>query len=210
MFQLTKEEWNILRSQIATAKNTFIQMKVFDDHITLWNGGTLPPGYTVEMLMEPHESHPRNRLMANVFYLAGFIEAWGRGYEKIREAFEKEKLEVPVFEEVRGGMMATIKREKFMAIQAKGGVVDNDKDVVDVVIDDVVDKLSERQLVIYKMIRKSVVDGVVETATSIANKINLSSRTIQRDLTRLKDLNVIKHEGPDNGGEWVILKELNV
>ena len=60
-----------------------IQMKVFDDHITLWNGGTLPPGYTVEMLMEPHESHPRNRLMANVFYLAGFIEAWGRGYEKI-------------------------------------------------------------------------------------------------------------------------------
>lgn len=160
--------------------------------------------------MEPHESHPRNRLMANVFYLAGFIEAWGRGYEKIREAFEKEKLEVPVFEEVRGGMMATIKREKFMAIQAKGGVVDNDKDVVDVVIDDVVDKLSERQLVIYKMIRKSVVDGVVETATSIANKINLSSRTIQRDLTRLKDLNVIKHEGPDNGGEWVILKELNV
>lgn len=38
-----------------------IQMKVFDDQITLWNGGTLPPGYTVEMLMEPHESHPRNR-----------------------------------------------------------------------------------------------------------------------------------------------------
>ena len=59
-----------------------IQMKVFDDQITLWNGGSLPPGYTVEKLMEPHESHPRNRLMANVFYLAGFIEAWGRGYEK--------------------------------------------------------------------------------------------------------------------------------
>lgn len=60
-----------------------IQMKVFDDHITLWNGGTLPPGYTV-----------------------------------------------------------------------------------DNVIDSVVEKLSERQLVIYKTIRKSVVDGVVETASS--------------------------------------------
>ena len=55
---------------------TFIQMKVFDDHITLWNGGNLPPNYTVEKLMEQHESHPRNRLIANVFYLAGFIEAW--------------------------------------------------------------------------------------------------------------------------------------
>ncbi len=187
-----------------------IQMKVFDDHITLWNGGTLPPGYTVEMLMEPHESHPRNRLMANVFYLAGFIEAWGRGYEKIREAYEKEKLEIPVFEEVRGGMMATIKREKFMAIQAKGGDVENGKDVVDVVIDSVVEKLSERQLVIYKTIRKSVVDGVVGTASSLASKIKLSPRTIQRDLTHLKDLNVIKHEGPDNGGHWAILMDLNL
>ena len=106
--------------------------------------------------------------------------------------------------------MATIKREKFIAIQAKGGDVENGKDVVDVVIDNVVEKLSERQMVIYKMIRKSVVDGVVETANSIANKINLSSRTIQRDLTRLKGLNVIKHEGPDNGGYWVVLMDLKV
>jgi predicted HTH transcriptional regulator len=53
-------------------------------------------------------------------------------------------------------------------------------------------------------------DGFVETASSIASKIKLSPRTIQRDLTRLKYLNVIKHEGPDNGGEWVILKELDV
>ena len=110
----------------------------------------------------------------------------------------------------RASMMATIKREKFMAIQAKGGVIDNDKDVVDVVIDNVVEKLSERQVVIYKMIKKSVADNVVETASSIASKIKLSPRTIQRDLTRLKNLNVIKHEGPDNGGYWVVLMDLKV
>lgn len=89
--------------------------------------------------------------------------------------------------------------------------VENDKDVVDIVIDNVVETLSERQLVIYIMIRKSVADDVVETASSIANIINLSSRIIQRDLTRLKDLNVSNmREGPDNSGEWVILKDLNV
>lgn len=185
-------------------------MKVFDDHITLWNGGTLPPGYKVEKLMKLHESHPRNRLIANVFYLAGFIEAWGRGYEKIREAFQKENLEIPVFEEVRGGIMATIKREKFMAIQAKGGDIENGKDVVDAVIDNVVEKLSERQLIIYKLIKKSVIDNVVVTAKSLASKMSLSPRTIQRDLTKLKDLNVIKHKGPDNGGHWIILKDLKL
>ena len=65
-------------------------------------------------------------------------------------------------------------------------------------------------MIIYKMIRKSVVDGVVETASSIANKIKLSPRTIQRDLTRLKELSVIEHEGPDNGGRWVIIKDLKL
>ena len=80
------------------------------------------------------------------------------------------------------------------------------KDLGEDAIDSVVEKLSERQLVIYKTIRKSV----VETASSIASKIKLSPRTIQRDLTRLKDLNVIKHEGPDNGGYWVVLMDLNV
>lgn len=30
-------------------------------------------------------------------------------------------------------------------------------------------------------------------------------RTIQRELIRLKDMNVIKLEGPDNGGRWVVL-----
>jgi predicted HTH transcriptional regulator len=65
-------------------------------------------------------------------------------------------------------------------------------------------------MIIYKMIRKPVVDGVIETASSIANKIKLSPRTIQRDLTRLKELSVIEHEGPDNGGRWVIIKDLKL
>ena len=123
---------NGLREMICNAiihkdyTGTFIQMKVFDDYITLWNGGMLPPNYSVEKLMQPHESHPRNRLMANVFYLAGFIEAWGRGYEKIRDAFKAENLEMPVFEEVRGGFMATIKREKFMTIQKGHNVTSDD------------------------------------------------------------------------------------
>ena len=54
----------------------YIQMKVFDNYITLWNPGVLPDGFTVETLFQPHESRPRNRLIANIFYLAGFIESW--------------------------------------------------------------------------------------------------------------------------------------
>ncbi len=90
--------------------------------------------------------------MANVFYLAGFIEAWGRGYEKIRDAFKAEQLEMPVLEEVRGGFMATIKREKFMTIQKGHNVTSNDPK-------DDPKELSERQ--------KGIVSRLFETGQKI-------------------------------------------
>lgn len=39
-----------------------------------------PEGWTVETLMAPHDSVPYNPDIANVFYRAGYIEHWGRGY----------------------------------------------------------------------------------------------------------------------------------
>ena len=66
-----------------------IQMWVFNDHIELWNEGKLPDAITIDTLVEKHSSHPRNQLVASVFYKAGFIESWGRGIRKINEAFDK-------------------------------------------------------------------------------------------------------------------------
>ena len=101
-----------------------IQMKVFDDRITLWNYGMLPDGITVTNMFSEHSSMPRNRLIANTFYLAGFIEAWGRGFETVADSFRKEELEVPTFKEEFGGLTVTIKREIFTEIQ-RGGRIDD-------------------------------------------------------------------------------------
>ncbi|MBQ9725646.1 MAG: putative DNA binding domain-containing protein, partial [Neisseriaceae bacterium] len=51
-----------------------IQMRVWDDRIELWNDGELPFGQSIEHLKQSHASKPRNRLLANIFYKAGFIE----------------------------------------------------------------------------------------------------------------------------------------
>ena len=37
-------------------------------------------------MLQPHDSRPPNPDVANTFFRAGLIEAWGRGYEKIRDA----------------------------------------------------------------------------------------------------------------------------
>ena len=94
-----------------------IQMRVWDDRVELWNYGGLPNDFTIEKLLQTHESCPRNPLIAQVFYLAGFIEQWGRGYEKIHDAFVRDHLLQPTFEQARGGFLVTILREKFIAIQ---------------------------------------------------------------------------------------------
>jgi ATP-dependent DNA helicase RecG len=63
-----------------------IQISVYDNKVMLWNPGTLPEGWTVDTLIKKHSSQPFNPDIADVFFRAGMIEAWGRGIEKISEA----------------------------------------------------------------------------------------------------------------------------
>jgi ATP-dependent DNA helicase RecG len=68
------------------ASATPIQISVYDDKIMLWNPGHLPSGWTAARLLEKHSSEPYNPDVANAFFRAGMIEAWGRGIEKILAA----------------------------------------------------------------------------------------------------------------------------
>ena len=53
--------------------------------------------WTLEKLMNKHTSKPYNPNIAYVFYLAGFIESWGRGVEKICNALKAENLPRPEY-----------------------------------------------------------------------------------------------------------------
>ena len=92
------------------------------------------------------------------------------------------------------------------------GVVEHteDKDnVIEDVIDNVIEKLSERQRIIYDIlktdVRDNVRDNVNETTETLARKLSVSSRTIRRDLDKMKSLGIVKREGGDYGGKWVVI-----
>ena len=53
---------------------TPIQIRIEDRAIIISNRCILPDGWTVDTLMEPHESIPYNENIANAFYYAGYIE----------------------------------------------------------------------------------------------------------------------------------------
>lgn len=79
------------------------QLKIYPDKLLLWNEGTLPNDIKIADLKKNHPSRPRNDLLADVFFKAGLIEAWGRGTIKITSECKKAGLPEPEFKEEFGG-----------------------------------------------------------------------------------------------------------
>ena len=72
-----------------------IQIRVYDDRVAIWNAGRLPTGWSLENLTGEHASRPYNPAIADAFFRAGLIEAWGRGIHRIRQACEEAGNPVP-------------------------------------------------------------------------------------------------------------------
>ena len=194
---------------------TFIQMRVWDDRVELWNIGTLPEGFTIETLMTEHDSRPRNMLIAKVFYLAGFIEAWGRGYEKIRKAFESEKLQFPSFEQVRGGMLATIPRERFVAIsngtsQKSGQVTESGTETTQKTTQKTESGTETTQKTTEKTTEKIL--RLIKENPSITNKelarlCDITEDGVFYHIKKMKAAGIIRRIGPDKGGHWEVIEK---
>jgi len=81
-----------------------VSVAVYDDRVEITSAGLLPFGLTVADLKRKHESKPRNPLIANLFYLRGLIERWGRGTQRIVELCVRAGHPEPEFEESVGSV----------------------------------------------------------------------------------------------------------
>ena len=172
--------------------------------IELWNYGLLPKELTPAALLQKHSSYPRNHNIANVFYKAGFVESWGRGFKKIAEEFERASLPLPTIEENGGGVMAIIQRKTIDEV-----IADRGEDVGNMSVTNVgnvsVRKLSDRQRNIISMIE----ENPFVTAKEMSVTMSVTKRTIELNLSVLQKARIIRHEGRVNAGVWVILEQGN-
>lgn len=89
-----------------------IQIKIFDDRLVIWNPGGLPFGMSIERLMDPnHNSIPRNKLIAMIFYDMGLIENYGSGIQRIFDKCHELGFPEPVFKELDGGFQVTLHKD---------------------------------------------------------------------------------------------------
>lgn len=82
---------------------TTIQISVYPDRLMIWNPGSLPEELSIQELKQKHASHPRNKILANLFFQAGYIETWGRGIPAILDSCQANKLPEPEMKLSGGG-----------------------------------------------------------------------------------------------------------
>ncbi|MCK9412630.1 MAG: putative DNA binding domain-containing protein [Prolixibacteraceae bacterium] len=90
---------------------TNIFLSVYNDRLIIWNPGGLPASLSIEMLKKKHGSEPRNGLIARVFFMAGYIESWGRGIDIMMEGCRQYGIPEPVIVEEQDGISVTFLKD---------------------------------------------------------------------------------------------------
>lgn len=162
-----------------------IQISVYADKIYIANCGQLPDNWTAENLMGKHASRPYNPNIANVFYLAGFIESWGRGIEKICEACRSDNLPMPEFTVNPGDIMVKFTAPKDRIVREPGGVTE---------------KVTEKEKEVIELL--TIDPGY--TYADLAKNLKVSRKTVSDRIKALKDKGIIERIGSDTKGYWKI------
>ena len=100
-----------------------IQIRVHGDCLKIWNPGELPENWSLENLLKRHSSRPFNPAVANAFFRAGEIEAWGRGIQRIFDACREAGTPKPRIEYQPGDLWVEFPfpPEYLVVIPAEGG-----------------------------------------------------------------------------------------
>ena len=176
-----------------------IQIRVTDNTLQIVNGGILPEGWTVETLLSSHRSMPYNPDIANTFFRAGEIEAWGRGIERIIKGCETDGFSTVDFRYDASGLWTTFNYQyperatEYSAVQIE--------------VKDSSNELSERQQYILSLIAEDNTITSQKMSQKMSQKESSIQRAIKRDLYTLQLKGIIKREGGRKNGRWIILKD---
>lgn len=160
-----------------------IQIRVYDDKISIWNEGMLPDGLTLDALKRSHSSRPRNPIIADVCFKGGYIDAWGRGTIKIIDTCKQADLPEPEMIELDGGFSIALFKDNITPEKlTKLGL--NDRQIKAVLI------LKEKEKITNKEYQE--MNGTTE-------------RTASRDLSNLVEKGIIKSSGVKGAGAFYTL-----
>lgn len=175
-----------------------IQISVYEDKLYIANCGCLPENWTIENLMNKHASKPFNPNIAHTFYLAGFIESWGRGIEKICNACTEDGVPQPEYTIHPGDIMI-----KFTAPVDRIVHTSLNK-VTEKVTERVTEKVTEALTEAEQQLLSLLIEDPAYTYAVLSEKLGISRKTVSSKIKSLKDKGIIYRIGSDTKGYWQI------
>lgn len=171
-----------------------VQLRVYDDRLTIWNEGALPQGLTLDDLKKEHQSRPRNPKIAKVCFMAGYIDTWGRGTLKILDACEKAGLPEPEIKETNSGIAVTLymRKDEITSVDIR-----NDFGMIS---EKIRKEFGKEIALAFEIIAKHP----EYTSAQIAGELGKTPRTAENYIAKLKKAGIIIRKGPKLGGYWEI------
>jgi ATP-dependent DNA helicase RecG len=160
---------------------TPVQISVYSDKIMFWNMGQLPENWTIDMLQKKHSSIPYNPDIANTFFRSGYVEAWGRGIEKINEHCTEAGLPLPLIYYNTSGCWVEFRKNIYNS--------DSLKEL----------GLNERQIDALLLFKEK---GEI-TSSEYALRFNISDRMARNDLSELVDKQLLIKKGENKFTKYI-------
>ena len=180
-----------------------IQVAVYDDRFEVTSPGGLYNGLTYEEVMNGH-SKIRNKGIANIFSQMGLVEAWGSGIKRILNAAEEYGLPKPRFQEFDNMFRVELFRNNSMTESEKKFGVNSEKSRSK--DGDKVEKIRDYELT---YTQKKIVNLLLAnrqlSAAKIAEQLDLGSRSIEKNIKKLKEYGILIRHGSPKNGYWEIV-----
>ena len=161
-----------------------VQVRIFDDRLEVWNPGGLPPELSVKDLRVSHQSIPRNKLIADAFFLIGYVEQFGTGTQRMISQLRQAGFPEPEFES-REHFIRVVFRKKIRLEERFAGMGLNDRQVR------ALQQVSDKERI---------------TLAVYAQLLGMPKRTLQRDLQELVKKGVLVKRGTAKA-TWYEVKE---
>lgn len=181
-----------------TVMGSEVHLDIYNNRLSVTSPGGMYNGMLIQNLdIKDVSSERRNPILANVMAQLDYMEKRGSGLTRIcneTKALDGYKDELkPVFKSTPTQFQTII-----FATSDTPNVGDYDGDMSKT-------KLTERQQKILDLIK----DSPTITGKQMSETLSVTQRTIERDLSALQKKDIVKHEGKDNDGTWIILKTKN-
>ena len=166
------------------------KIELFSDHMEITSVGRIPEGMSQDDFFSGM-SLPRNKELMRVFRDMEMVEALGSGMTRILHTYGREN-----FTFGDNFIRISIPYNNNPKLNPELNVADN-----------VAEELTERQELLINLIKRNVAQNVAANTKYLSETLHLNRKTIQRDLSVLQSMGIIKWIGPDKGGYWVVLED---